>query len=586
MTRFEPWYRMLTRLASALIAGAVFAACTGDGVRSEAWPDGSPRKSGPLIQGRQQGQWKFWHPNGRTEAEGGFRNDHQHGEWVWWHENGQTKQRGHYLDGQRSGPWTFWYDNGQLFCTGDYQRDQQVGMWRYFHPNGTPSSAGVFIEGRRALAWTRWADDRTPIDQGGYHAGAPVGPWVTFARAGAALRRRDFGVPAGFQVYREPLQGEAPTRWGMLRDQRPVGLWMTWNPTGNLQAAMHADDDGAEWLGMHPDGALQSAGRLRNDRRDGHWRWWAVDGSAAADMLAGATGRELARTPPWSAVPVDDAPGAHAGLEGFHDRDRLQLTALRAPLVETIEATPPPPPPPPPEFTLNLSPAAVLPGFWTVREERNAAALGNLYLHATPLPAAAGSGYAPGYGDPSSGTAAPGRGRSDLVGKPMPVNRLLSAQGEVLDLTERRGKRNILLIVLRGFFGQVCVYCASHTAAVAKAMDRFEAAETEVIWVYPGPADAVLRFLDSVRSLGGNPPPGAFAYDVDLHLVEALKIGDRATRLARPTSLIIDRNGVVQYAYIGEQPVDRPPVPELLNRLRELNSRYLAAPVTPAVEKR
>ena len=51
------------------------------------------------------------------------------------------------------------------------------------------------------------------------------------------------------------------------------------------------------------------------------------------------------------------------------------------------------------------------------------------------------------------------------------------------------------------------------------------------------------------------------ALDVSLLLVRALGIEDN---LARPTSLLIDKQGLVRYAYVGETIADRPSVNDLL----------------------
>lgn len=58
------------------------------------------------------------------------------------------------------------------------------------------------------------------------------------------------------------------------------------------------------------------------------------------------------------------------------------------------------------------------------------------------------------------------------------------------------------------------------------------------------------------------------ALDVSLIAVRQLGIEDN---LAKPTSLIIDKAGVVRYAYVGKTIADRPSVKDLLNEL----SRYV-----------
>ena len=82
--------------------------------------------------------------------------------------------------------------------------------------------------------------------------------------------------------------------------------------------------------------------------------------------------------------------------------------------------------------------------------------------------------------------------------------------------------------------------------------------------VYPGPVEAVAPFIEAVRSLANEPPPMPVALDVSLIAVRKLGIEDN---LAKPTSLIIDKHGVVRYAYVGRTIADRPSVKDLLNEL-------------------
>jgi len=131
----------------------------------------------------------------------------------------------------------------------------------------------------------------------------------------------------------------------------------------------------------------------------------------------------------------------------------------------------------------------------------------------------------------------------------------------VVELKDRIGQHPVLLVVLRGFSGQVCLYCATQTAALANEIARFRDLGVEVMVIYPGPVESVPAFMQAVESLRKDPPPMPLALDVSLLLVRALGIEDD---LARPTSIIIDKQGVVRYAYVGETIADRPTVNDLL----------------------
>ena len=76
---------------------------------------------GSFLDGKPDGMWTYWFPNGQKKEEGNpvssdstslaFLND---GIWTFWHANGQMKETGTYINGEKDGPWTEWHDNGQV----------------------------------------------------------------------------------------------------------------------------------------------------------------------------------------------------------------------------------------------------------------------------------------------------------------------------------------------------------------------------------------------------------------------------------------------------------------------------------------
>ena len=66
---------------------------------------------------------------------------------------------------------------------------------------------------------------------------------------------------------------------------------------------------------------------------------------------------------------------------------------------------------------------------------------------------------------------------------------------------------------------------------------------------------------------GGLEPPFPIVLDTNLAAVRAYKIEGR---LAKPTAMVIDREGTVRYAYVGTNKTDRPSVQDLLSALDAL----------------
>jgi hemoglobin len=233
-------------------------------------------------------------------------------------------------------------------------------------------------------------------------------------------------------------------------------------------------------------------------------------------------------------------------------------TALARIESKLAAASPGPAPVPRPPSPPRPAAAAVLPPSpsaqpWTDDERRLAAQLIERYT--------AAQAKLPAEGEP----------RSELIGRKLDQTRFVSQAGDVFDLKDFEGKKRVVLVVLRGFAGQVCINCSSQTLALARKIEEFRARNAEVVLVYPGAAETLPTFLEAVRNLQeGFTPPFPVVLDVDLAAVRTFKIEGS---LAKPTSMVIDEGGVVRWAYVGKQPADRPSAKDLLDQLDRLGAK-------------
>ncbi len=172
---------------------------------------------------------------------------------------------------------------------------------------------------------------------------------------------------------------------------------------------------------------------------------------------------------------------------------------------------------------------------------------------------------------------ATGQGWDDsknLVGTVLKQTRFLTSGGRTLDVADYKGKKNVVIVILRGFDPDagVCIACSGQTLALSQNLDLFEKQDAEVFIVYPGKADTAYKFVDAVADLQGSttPLPLEILLDVDLAVVKDFRIEGR---LAKPTSVIVDKQGVVRFAHVGRNKTDRPTVPDLIKVLEGINKK-------------
>jgi peroxiredoxin len=149
--------------------------------------------------------------------------------------------------------------------------------------------------------------------------------------------------------------------------------------------------------------------------------------------------------------------------------------------------------------------------------------------------------------------------------------------GKSVDLASYRGKSNVLLVVVKGMpqqtGGVFCPGCLAQVSSLTANHEEFKKRDTEIVMVFPGPADKLPQFLSDAKVNGeaGNPKvPFTLLLDQDLKAVDALGIRDN---LAKPSTYILDKQGNAVFAFVGETTTDRPSVKALLAQLDKVNAK-------------
>ena len=162
---------------------------------------------------------------------------------------------------------------------------------------------------------------------------------------------------------------------------------------------------------------------------------------------------------------------------------------------------------------------------------------------------------------------------------------LVAAEGEEAEfvdaarqpvrLSDFRGKP-LVLVFARGFVGWVCPYCSTYTAQIAHSYDRIKALGAQVLLVYPAESDdleILQQFTDAVNEILTEEGDAAVPFPV------ALDPGLKSTRrfnllgdLSRPSTFVLDAQGTIQYAFVGETPDERPAVSRIVEELEALRA--------------
>ncbi|TWT76265.1 AhpC/TSA family protein [Planctomycetes bacterium CA13] len=145
--------------------------------------------------------------------------------------------------------------------------------------------------------------------------------------------------------------------------------------------------------------------------------------------------------------------------------------------------------------------------------------------------------------------------------------------GDEVKLADLMTQKYLVLVITRGWNNGVCFYCASQTSRWARRFDELAPYDAQLVVVFPVESEQDATHLDDLaKSIKKEPisneaVPYPMLLDINLTGVDQLGI---RSQLAKPATYIVDREGRVRFAYVGESIADRPTVDSVLEQLGQL----------------
>lgn len=145
----------------------------------------------------------------------------------------------------------------------------------------------------------------------------------------------------------------------------------------------------------------------------------------------------------------------------------------------------------------------------------------------------------------------------------------IDTDGKRVQISDYVGKKRVILVFTEGFAGMLCPFCKTQTARLVANYDKFKALDTEILVVYPGERDHVEEFIEAARNTDkGQVDRVPFPIVLDPKM-EAVDYFNIRSKLAHPSTYLIDKNGKVQFAYVGDDmTADRPSIKALLRTIK------------------
>jgi antitoxin component YwqK of YwqJK toxin-antitoxin module len=103
------------------------------------------------------GFYREYYPNGQKFVDGQYKDGRQDGDWTYWHENGTLNRKLTYKDGLPDGSWDVHRADGSLMVTRSFKLGRRDGTWTYYDDTGKqPLRVEKYADGKADGEWKIW----------------------------------------------------------------------------------------------------------------------------------------------------------------------------------------------------------------------------------------------------------------------------------------------------------------------------------------------------------------------------------------------------------------------------------------------
>lgn len=155
------------------------------------------------------------------------------------------------------------------------------------------------------------------------------------------------------------------------------------------------------------------------------------------------------------------------------------------------------------------------------------------------------------------------------IGDKLPDFTLQTLDKKSVNLKKLEEDGKVTVVMLRGWPGYQCPICTKQVADLVKHADEFKKADTKVVLIYPGPADALEAHADEFVKGKGLPEGFLFVTDPDYAVTNAYGLRwDAKGETAYPSTFVVGKDGAVVYSHVSKGHGDRAKTEDVVGALK------------------
>lgn len=159
-------------------------------VDSDKYPDGKVRYERQVARYSDDsfvadGFHREFYPNGQKFVEGQFVKGRQDGDWIYYHDNGKVQRTVHFTAGKPDGSWDVHNADGAVVAKRGFKAGKREGTWTSYDETGKqPLHEEVYSEGKADGTWKVWFPSGQIKTEIGIKAGVRHGPYAEWDEKG------------------------------------------------------------------------------------------------------------------------------------------------------------------------------------------------------------------------------------------------------------------------------------------------------------------------------------------------------------------------------------------------------------------
>jgi uncharacterized protein len=209
------------------------------------------------------GEWTYFYgSSGNILGKGTYNaQGKMDGEWTYYHQNGKVREKSHYVNGMMEGEAAYWFDNGEKRAVYMYKADKMNGDFEEYEYHGGLESKGTYVNGKlHGPAKTYHSNDALRFDLT-YVNGKVTGDVKAYYSNGKLSNELKFVNGKKNGPYKDYYRNGALHAEGTYKNDLDAGPYKAYYKDGQLMQEGQFKTPGKRegiWKDYHHNGKLES----------------------------------------------------------------------------------------------------------------------------------------------------------------------------------------------------------------------------------------------------------------------------------------------------------------------------------------